>query len=153
MRKLLALAASAAVVTVAFGSTPAQAQCPGNDGSLPGSGPRVVPVGPFYVDDRDYPDLDDDNDSGGIWIYMESGKKAGLQRGGDQIFFVLLKNNGVNPTIPRVNPIVLPVNKPTDGKPVTLFPNGIGGGSLAEEAGAHDDCLQDLPANRDNIVF
>lgn len=153
MRKLLALAASAMVVTVAFGATPAQAQCPGNDGSLPGSGPRVVTAGPFYIDDRDFADADDDGDAGGLWIYMESTKKIGLQRGGDQIFFVVLRSNGVDPDVPRVNPVVLPVKNPTTGQPVTLFPQGLGGGSLAEEVGSYDDCLEDIAANRDNIVF
>lgn len=157
MRKLLALAASAAVATVALGAMSASTahadNCPAGDGTVPGTASRVITVGPFYIDDRDFADADDDDVAGGLWIYMESGKKAGLQRGGDQVVFTVLEANGVDPTVPYQGPVKTGVIRPDTNKELILFPNGIGGGSLAEEAGSHDDCFQDIKANRDVIVF
>ena len=132
------------------GISPASAQCPAGDGSIPDSGSTVTPIGTgdstkyttIYVDDRDYPDLDEDNNSGGIWLYIETNEVAGLQRGGDMLPFTF-----VNPNAPRVEPVpILPANP--GGAPVfpngfTLFPDGFGGGSLSEAAGAHDDCHTD----------
>lgn len=154
MRKLLALATSAALTTVAVGAlfaSPAAAQCPGADGTVPGTAAKSVAVGPLYVDDRDFADVDDDGDAGGLWIYKESGKLANLQRGGDQIAFTVLKSKGVNPAVPYQGPVTIPAPAPVG--PKTLFPSGIGGTDLATFAGSHDDCLQSTAANRDEIVF
>lgn len=161
MRKLLATAASAALATALLGAattSPALAQCPGDDGTIPGTPDRTLPVGPFYVDDRDLQDLDDDGDAGGLWIYLESSadanKKTTLQRGGDNVIFVVLDDAGAPNEVPRVNPIPTPVDDPTrPGEKLTLLRSGVGGGSLSETAGGHDDCVQDVARNRDTIVF
>ena len=147
------------------GISPAQAACPAGDGTLPNSGSKVTRVGTggstqyttIYVDDRDFLDLDDDNNSGGLWLYIESNSAAGLQRGGDQVVF-----NFVNPNVPRINPIPVLPPRP-GGLPVfpnglTLLPNGFGGGSLSEAAGFHDDCKTDESGNvwtgkADSILF
>jgi hypothetical protein len=146
MRKLASLVGAALlapVVVIAAGSQVAQAQCPGNDGTIPGTPDRVTAVGPIYIDDRDFADLDEDDDAGGLWIYLESNNVAGLQRGGDQAAFATLAGAGVNPNIPYVGP--------TPVGPLTLFPNGFGGGSLSETAGSHDDCVQS--STPDTILF
>lgn len=155
MRKLLALAATSAVATVAFGATPALAACPGADGTVPGQPAKATAAGPFYVDDRDFADANDNGDAGGLWIYMESGVATGLQRGGDQLAFKEIKSRtGQDPAIPYHGAVVVPVANPTTGQPIlTLFPQGVGGGSLSETAGSHDDCQQGTAAQRDNIVF
>jgi len=137
-------------LTTVAGFTPAHADCPAGDGTVPGSASSVTAIGTkdstqyttIYIDDRDFQDLDEDNVAGGLWGYLESNTYRGLQRGGDQIVFTF-----VNPNVPRVEPIsVLPPNP--GGLPVfptglTLLPNGLGGGSLAEAAGEHDDCKTD----------
>ena len=41
-----------------------------------------TPFTTVYVDDRDFADIDDDGNAGGLWIYMETNGVAGLQRGG-----------------------------------------------------------------------
>ena len=160
MRKLLSglgVMLLAGGLTAVAGLTPAHAQCPAGDGSIPDSGSTVTPIGTgdstkyttIYVDDRDYPDLDEDNNAGGIWLYIESNDVAGLQRGGDQLPFTF-----VNPNAPRVEPVpILPANP--GGAPVlpngfTLFPDGFGGGSLSEAAGSHDDCRTDQNNNLHN---
>ena len=148
------------------GITPAHAACPAGDGSLPNSGSKVTRVGTggatqyttIYIDDRDVLDLDEDNNTGGLWLYIESNSTAGLQRGGDQVAFTF-----VNPNVPRVNPItVVPagggVGLPAPAKDVVLFPNGFGGGSLSEAIGLHDDCKTDEGGNvwtgkADSILF
>lgn len=158
MRKLLATAAAAALATVTVGvlaAAPASAEhtCPGNDGTLPGEPARVTRVGPFYVDDRDYPNLDEDTDSGGIWLYYESGVRTNLQRGGDQIIFTVVQDAGVNPRVPLVRKIEGPKH-PTTGAPIiTLFPNDFGGGSISQAVGSHDDCIEGAKAIRDVILF
>ena len=82
--KLMACTALFAIFTLS--ATPASADCDDSDGSVPGTSGSVMAVtaGPstFYVDDRDWFDLDDDGQAGGIWIYEESNGQDGLQRGG-----------------------------------------------------------------------
>ena len=151
MRRLSAVVGSlflAGGFTVAAGLTPAHAQCPAGDGTVPGSGSTVTavglkdstPYGTIYVDDRDYADADDDGNAGGIWLYIETNSVRALQRGGDQVAFSF-----VNPNVPLIpGTQVLPPNP--GGAPV--FPNGVnvgplGGGSLAELAGGHDACKTD----------
>ncbi|MGQ0434039.1 MAG: hypothetical protein ACT452_16735 [Microthrixaceae bacterium] len=155
MRKFLATAAAAVLATVVLGAAPASADhmCPNNDGSLPNAPARSTKVGPVYVDDRDYPDLDEDNDSGGIWLYYESGVKPNLQRGGDQIIFTVVQDAGVNPKVPVVKKIEGP-KSPTTGQPIiTLFPNDFGGGSISQTVGSHDDCFEGVKSERDVILF
>jgi hypothetical protein len=142
------------------GGSPAHAACPGATGTVPGSGPTVTPVGlgdgtqygTIYIDDRDYVN------QGEIWGYIETNTVADLQRGGDQLIFTF----GVNPGVPAVPPTqVLPPNP--GGAPVlpnglTLFPKGLGGGSLAEAVGEHDSCTTDRTGavwtgTPDNILF
>ncbi|HEX9682200.1 MAG TPA: hypothetical protein VGA13_03905 [Acidimicrobiales bacterium] len=154
MRKLTSLAALAVLApTAAIVATSgtAHAQCPENDGTIPGTGAKAYEAGPFYIDDRDVLDLDDDDDAGGLWIYMESNDVPDLQRGGDQIIFTMIADTGVDPEVPPVEPI-----QPVPDGP-TLFPNGFGGGSLADEAGSHDDCDESVDGNNgyeaDNIIF
>lgn len=152
-------------LTAVAGISPANAACPAGDGSLPNSSSKVTRVGTggstqyttIYVDDRDYPDLDDDNNAGGIWLYIESNNAAGLQRGGDHVAFTF-----VNPNVPRIEPIPVLPPRP-GGAPVfpngfTLLPNGFGGGSLSEAAGFHDDCKTDesgtvWTGKADSILF
>ena len=158
---LLSICALAAVVTVA----PASAQCPDGDGTLPGSSDSVTTAGtgdatPYttiYLDDRDYADLDDDGNAGGIWIYIESNDVAGLQRGGDRIEETFI------PDPPSIGPIpVLPPNP--GGLPIfpdgfTLFPDGFGGcGGCDEHPWSYDDCRTDESGNvwtgePDSILF
>jgi hypothetical protein len=149
---------------VVAGGSPASAACPAGDGTIPGSGSTVTPVGTgdgtqyttIYVDDRDFADADGDGVSGGLWTYIETNSVAELQRGGDQLIF-----DFVNPQIPRVDPIVvLPpdASRPVRPEGLTLLPNGLGGGSLAEAAGEHDDCTtaQDgtpWTSTPDKIIF
>jgi len=153
-------------LTAIAGISPAHAACPAGDGTIPGSASSVTAVGTrdstqyttIYVDDRDLADADDDANFGGLWLYIESNSSRGLQRGGDQVTFTF-----VNPNVPRVEPItVLPPNP--GGLPVlptglVLLPNGLGGGSLSEAAGFHDDCKTDANTNQvwtgkpDSILF
>lgn len=163
MRKFLGIATIATVATVAFGASPALAGCPSGSGTVPGSPSKVTTVSAggttIYVDDRDYTDTGvgpdvEDGGNGGIWLYLESGKKVGLQRGGNQVPFVVLKSKGVDPSLPYIKPVVTPLPHPTKpGEKLTLFPAGFGGGSIAQTAGSHDDCVRGKAAHRDMIIF
>lgn len=156
-----AVVSSGLVMLAGFGT--ANAQCPGNDGTLPGSSNSVIVLGQddgtngqtVFVDDRDFLDIDDDGDAGGLWLYLEDNSTSGLTRGGDQVIFRV-----ANPDVPFVAPIpVLPPdpNRPVRPEGLTLFPSGIGGGSLAEAIGSHDDCKEfgglGQPATPDAILF
>lgn len=70
-----------ALLTVTAG--PASAGCPSayKSGTAPGTQPQVYPDnhGPIYVDDRDF------LNGGGLWVYLESNSRAGLQRGGSHV--------------------------------------------------------------------
>lgn len=113
--------------------------CPRGDGTVPGTSSSVTRVGtgdatPYttiYVDDREFTDLDGDDDAAGLWIYLESNGIAGLQRGA-RVHFI----EEFIPRIPRVEPIpILPPNPgglPVLPRGLTLFPNGFGGGSVSE---------------------
>lgn len=158
-------------LTAVAGMSPAKAECPAGEGTLPGSSNTVTPIGTddgtqyttVYVDDRDFTDSDDNSSvAGGLWLYVETNKTRGLQRGGDHVVFTL--HPALNPNVPRVEPIrVLPagggVGLPVPARDVILFPNGIGGGSLSELAGFHDDCKTDARNNQvwtgaaDSILF
>lgn len=158
---LFATCALAAVVGVA----PASAQCPAGDGSLPGSSDSVTTVGtgdatPYttiYVDDRDFADVDDDGNAGGLWIYIETNEVAGLQRGGEHVGWSYL------PRVPQVAPIpVLPPNPgglPIFPNGLTLFPNGFGGGGpQLIPYDWRDSCKTDESGNvwtgkPDNLLF
>ena len=135
-------------LTAVAGITPAHAQCPAGDGTVPGSGSTVTAVGlkdsttfgTIYIDDRDFADADDDGNAGGLWVYIENNNTRGLQRGGDNVAFSF-----VNPNVPLIPAV--PVLPPRPGG-APVFPNGLsvgpfGGGSLAEAAGGHDDCKTD----------
>jgi hypothetical protein len=153
MRKLASLVGAALlapIVIVAVGSNVAQAQCPGNDGTVPGTPARVTAVGPIYVDDRDFADADDDGDAGGLWLYLESNNQAGLQRGGDQVWFAVIAGVA-NPNLPYIPPTQVVPPNPATPNGLTLFPSGFGGGSLSETAGGHDDCVQS--STPDTILF
>lgn len=41
-----------------------------------------TPAGTFYIDDREWEDVDMDGNAEGIWIYQESNNVPGLQTGG-----------------------------------------------------------------------
>lgn len=158
----------ALVLGVAGPATPALAAC-ATQGTLPGSAASTTAVGvdptrskPYqtiYIDDRDYLGLNGPN-SGGIWFYAESNNTSNLQRGGDEVVFKTLAANGVNPTVPYVPPQqVIPPdpNRPALKNGLTLFPSGLGGGSLAQLAGEHDPCTEfggpGQPAAPDTIIF
>ena len=129
MRRWTRLVASIVLSAMyAAGGTPAHAYCDG-DGSVPGTSASVTTVsaGPatFYVDDRDFADLDGNDESGGLWIYEESNGESGLQRGGHHWWL------DATPSACDVDPI--PVLAPDPNRPVapngiTLFPDGFGGG-------------------------
>lgn len=88
MRKLATvLGVTILVPTAAFvTATTASAGCPDdhNEGTVPGTQSQVYPDnnGPVYIDDRGF--LLPDN-GGGLWIYLESNNKKGLQRGGKHV--------------------------------------------------------------------
>lgn len=64
-------------------------------GTVPGTSPSVTTIGTggagsfttVYVDDRDLMNFDADTSYGGLWIYVESNGRAGLQRGGTHVVF------------------------------------------------------------------
>ena len=144
----------ASVIAIAFvmlSADPASA-CSRTDGSVPGSDASTVTVAAadkaFYVDDRDYADLDDDGEAGGVWIYEESNGEPGLQRGG----YTWWQDATQTTCGIYVEPIqVLP---PDGSRPVlpnglTLFPNGFGGGT--PECGQWylgDDCADSPTPDR-----
>lgn len=156
MRKYIAAVALAALAApVVFGASPASAStgaCEGTGGTVPTTTRKLytVPAGgqTVYVDDENL------NSSYGLWIYIESNKVNGLQRGGDQIVFETLYANKVNPTVPRQEERFVGVTNPVTGKPtgITLFTNGFGGGDIGSAAGTKDPCTTDsgIP---DNHVF
>jgi len=142
------LGASAVVIT---GGAPASASCPKGNGSIPTQPAKttVIPAGPktFYLDDRDYLDDDDeDGYAGGIWLYEESNGYGGLQRGGTQW---ILRDAPVTLPLVEVPVIPFPGAGPLPKRDYDLFPNGIGGGSLANNGvlGFEDDCKQKMPGS------
>ena len=143
MRRFIAMLAAGAALAVPAGSN---AACE-FDGSAPGTVAKAYAVSAggqtIYVDDRDYADLDNDGVAGGIWIYYESNRVAGLQRGGDQVALGMIPG-----TVPYIPPTFVGV--PGTGIGVTLFPSGFGGGSVASAAGAHDGCVES--ATPDTII-
>lgn len=142
------LGVSAAMIGLLFAG-PAGAACE-FDGSIPGTAAKVytiaTPVATFYVDDRDYLDLDDDNQAGGVWLYLESNGQAGLQRGTQHVAFVVFEVGG-EPLIPVIHHF-----DPTPVGPVTLFPNGytVGGWGSRDDIGMGDPCGAD---GGDTILF
>ncbi|MDQ1446047.1 MAG: hypothetical protein QOI20_2511, partial [Acidimicrobiaceae bacterium] len=135
------LAASAVIIS---GGAPAQASCPAGHGTAPTTVAKTYTVGAggqtFYVDDRDFDDTDDsDGQAGGIWIYQEANGLGGLQRGGSQWVVA-----AIPVTLPYVapTPVYTPAVGPAPSKGTTLFPTGFGGGSVADAAGEHDDCIE-----------
>jgi hypothetical protein len=142
----------AIVAVAALMPLPALAQCE-FDGSVPGTAAKVYPVGAggqtIYVDDRDDADADDDGVAGGIWIYYESNKVGGLQRGGQQVALGLLPG-----TVPYVSPTyILPPDpsRPALKGGVLAFPSGFGGGSIAAALGERDPCTDS--ATPDTLLF
>ena len=132
-------AAAVAVSTLAVGTTPASAECI-SDGTIPGAAGGAIAIGSgngtrFYIDDRDFADLDEDGKSQGIWVYQEANNTGNLERGGAQWIEAMIPGQ-----VPRVNPIVTPV--------VTLFPDGWGGGSVSEATGGVDPCVQSATPDR-----
>lgn len=121
-RRLVMLATCALAAVV--GVTPASAECPQGDGTLPGSPSSVKAVGtgdatPYrtvYVDDREVVDVEQDGKDHGIWLYIESNGEAGLQRGGDHVVMPFI------PNIPRIGP--MPVVPPNPGG-LPILPNGL----------------------------
>lgn len=166
MRRITILLAATLVgggLALFVGVPNASAQCPLNDGTIPGSSASVITIGPddgaafqtYFIDDRDFLDLNDNGDAGGLWLYAENNNTQGLTRGGDHVVFSV-----ANPPVPFIPPIVvLPPdpNRPVFPNGITLFPNGIGGGTLSELVGEHDDCQQSgglgQPATSDAILF
>lgn len=152
---LFGCCAMAAVV----GVVPAAASddgCPTGDGTVPGTSSSVTRVGTgdatqyttIYVDDREFTDLDGDDDAAGLWIYLESNGIAGLQRGAEVHFM-----EEFVPGPPRVEPIpILPPNPgglPILPRGLTLFPDGFGGGSFGQ-VGPYDPCPTDEAGNWHN---
>ena len=131
--------AALAATTLAVTASPASAECI-SDGTIPGAAGGAIAIGSgngtrFYVDDRDFFDLDEDGKSQGIWVYQEANNTGNLERGGANFLIGQIPGQ-----VPRVNPIVTPV--------VTLFPDGWGGGSVADAAGAVDPCVQSSTPDR-----
>lgn len=128
-------------------TSPAQARCPGEDGTIPGSPASVTtvatPVATIYIDDRDAQGLDGEDGSRGLWLYLESNDTEGLQRGGSQVAFEMLADHGLGYT-PCIQPIPTPIG-------VTLFPNGCMSQPWAEFVGMYDDCR--LSAEPDTLLF
>lgn len=132
-RASLAFLVTAALMVSA---PPASAACQ-FDGSVPGTSSKaytvLTPAGTLYIDDRDLADLDDDGQSNGVFVYLESNGQIGLQRDDRQAAFDHLPGGNL-PFVYHFNP--MPVG------PVTLFPNGytLGGESLSTTAGQTDPC-------------
>lgn len=146
----------AAISMVAVANAAPAGACSRTDGSVPGTSASAITVsaGPatFYVDDRDYADLDNDGEAGGIWIYEESNGLSGLQRGGSGAWW--------EEHVPGTCELPLgptPVLEPDPNRPVlpngiVLFPHGFGGGggcwSWYE---SYDPCAE--TANPDRLWF
>ncbi|HEV7887149.1 MAG TPA: hypothetical protein VGO92_06285, partial [Acidimicrobiales bacterium] len=107
----------------------------------------------FYLDDRDFDDTADDAGdpalsatplgsqsdgyTGGTWVYEETGLHTGLQVGATQWV-----EGSVPGTLPYVPPqkVSVPGAGPVPPRSQTLFPSGIGGGSVADTTGGKDPC-------------
>ena len=93
--KLFFLTAALGVGAVA--APGARAECV-FDGSIPGTDAavHVISVGgqTIYIEDRDYLDADADGVHGSVWIYYESNRVRGLQRGGSQVVLGALPGGG-----------------------------------------------------------
>jgi hypothetical protein len=146
------VAASSALVMLSAPPSAFATECGATSGTVPGTPAQVVtvdasPAAVFYIDDRDYLDLDGDGVGGGLWIYMESNGQPGLQEGGEE--FALAS---VPVGVPHIDPISVDGPDPVNHV-VTLFPNGFGGGgNLAEAAGDVETCY-DPSGAYDTIIF
>ena len=149
---------AASTVVMAFLAVQAHAAgaCSRTDGTVPGSSATVieVPAGvtTFYVDDRDYPDLDNDGEAGGIWIYEESNGESGLQRGGSGAWWEEhMPGTCELPLGPT--PVLEPdPNRPVLPNGIVLFPHGFGGGAGCWSwYESYDPCAE--TANPDRLWF
>jgi hypothetical protein len=98
-----------AILVPAFAAWPASAACEA-DGTIPGTAAKTYTVSAgnltFYIDDRDYADLDDDGVAGGIWIYLESNGVEGLQY--SKYNGALMMIPGSLPVVPESNVEIVP---------------------------------------------
>jgi hypothetical protein len=144
MRRLSAVLAGAALASsglIMLSSAPSAfaTDCGATGGTVPGTPAQVItvdasPAGIFYIDDRDFADADGDGVSQGLWTYMESNGVGGLQNGGEEVALAALPV-----PVPHVDPVSVDGPDPV-GHVITLFPNGLGGGDLAQAAGEADTC-------------
>jgi hypothetical protein len=155
MRRLSAVLAGAALassglVMLTSAPTAFASECGATGGTVPGTPAQATtvdlsPVAIFYIDDRDFADADGDGVSQGIWIYMESNGQPGLQNGGAD------PSGNIPVDVPHVDPLSIDGPDPV-GHVITLFPNGFGGGSLAEALGGVDPC-NDISGTHDTVIF
>lgn len=128
------------------------------DGTVPGTGPSVIAIGsgddePYrtvYIDDRDFADLDGDDQAGGIWIYIESNRQTGLQPGARDSMPMRTAFDAYN-SLPRVHVDPIVVLEPDPSRPVrpqglTVFPNGLDAPPRIDQIeGYQDPCFPDDP--------
>jgi hypothetical protein len=149
----MAGAALASSSVIMLSATPAAfaTNCGATSGTVPGTPAQVTtidlsPAAIFYIDDRDFADADGDGVAQGIWIYMESNGVSGLQEGGAD------PTGNVPVGVPFVDPISIDVPTDPPSHVITLFPDGFGGGSLAEALGGVDTCT-DPSGSHDTVIF
>lgn len=157
MRPTVVLVATVALAT-SVAAPAAHAQCPRDDGTVPGSSTSVTTIGPddgvafntYFVDDRDRLNLDGDADAGGLWLYTEHNATPGLTRGAPRAMTAL--------PLPWSGPIY--VVPPDPDRPVV--PQGVWFQSalvdaVRAELSAADDCTEagapGGPATSDLLIF
>jgi len=158
MRRLSAGIAGAALISSGFALLVATSpsalatDCGATGGTVPGTPAQVQtvdlsPAGIFYIDDRDFADADGDGVSQGLWFYQESNGVGGLQNGGEQ--FVLSQ---LPIAVPHADPVSVDVPTDPPTHVITLFPDGFGGGDVAQAAGEADPC-NDPSGNYDTLIW
>jgi hypothetical protein len=156
MRRLSAALAGAALASsglIMLSHAPAAfaTNCGATGGTVPGTPAQTItvdasPAGIFYIDDRDYADADGDGVSQGLWTYMESNSIGGLQNGGEQVVLAMLPV-----PVPHADPVSIDVPTDPPTHVITLFPDGFGGGDLAQAAGEAEVCT-DPGGSFDTII-
>jgi hypothetical protein len=157
MRRLSAVLAGAALASsglIMLSHVPAAfaTNCGATGGTVLGTPAQTItvdlsPAAILYIDDRDYADADGDGVNQGTWIYMESNNQPGLQNGGEHVVLSQLPVS-----VPHLDPIVVDVPTDPPTHVITLFPDGFGGGDVAQAAGEADPC-NDPSGSYDSILF